>query len=122
MTGTAMHHDGAARCAECGLAYGSEAWADVLVPDEVWDRISDRPSGAGARPCNLAWMDQVVGDCRCSGVPVFVKQLGRCPIDGGGVVEGCGVRGERVDAWPEFVRFREMPHDLAGVMASGGGA
>lgn len=33
-------------------------------------------SGPGARPCELAWIRSVVGQCRAANVPVFVKQLG----------------------------------------------
>lgn len=30
-------------CNDCGLMYGSSAWADVVVPDDIWKQIS--PSG-----------------------------------------------------------------------------
>ena len=38
-------------------------------------------SGAQARPCNVAWVRSVVEQCRDAGVPVFVKQLGRAPVE-----------------------------------------
>lgn len=31
-------------------------------------------SGPGARPCDVAWIREIVGQCRDAGVPVFVKQ------------------------------------------------
>lgn len=34
-----------ARCHGCGLDYTSPAWADVVIPDEIWRRIS--PDGEG---------------------------------------------------------------------------
>lgn len=37
-------------------------------------------SGSGARPMNLSWARSVVSDCQKAGVPVFVKQLGACPV------------------------------------------
>lgn len=31
----------------CGLRYGSEGWADVVLPDDVWAKIAPRESGGG---------------------------------------------------------------------------
>ena len=36
-------------------------------------------SGAGARPCDVQWIRNIVSQCRHAGVKVFVKQLGRYP-------------------------------------------
>lgn len=36
-------------------------------------------SGPKARPCDVAWMRSIVGQCKRSDVPVFVKQLGSNP-------------------------------------------
>lgn len=38
-------------------------------------------SGPGARPCDLAWIRGIVGQCKAAGVPVFVKQAGGKPIE-----------------------------------------
>jgi protein gp37 len=37
-------------------------------------------SGAGARPCDIAWVLSIVKQCQAAGVPVFVKQLGSKPV------------------------------------------
>ena len=37
-------------------------------------------SGPHARPCEVAWIRDVVRQCRAAGVPVWVKQLGAVPI------------------------------------------
>jgi len=37
-------------------------------------------SGPGARPCDVAWIRQIVRQCREAGTPCFVKQLGACPV------------------------------------------
>jgi protein gp37 len=37
-------------------------------------------SGHGARPCDLAWIRSIVGQCKSAGVACFVKQLGAIPI------------------------------------------
>lgn len=36
-------------------------------------------SGANARPCDVAWIRSIVGQCKASGVPCFVKQFGARP-------------------------------------------
>ncbi len=30
-------------CLDCGLEYGSDAWCDIVIPDDVWELIS--PTG-----------------------------------------------------------------------------
>jgi len=55
-------------------------------------------SGPRARPCDLAWVRSVIGQCKEACIPVFVKQVrinGRLSHD---PVE-----------WPEDLRVREMP-------------
>jgi hypothetical protein len=72
-------------------------------------------SGGGARPCDVAWIRDVVAQCRAAGVPVFVKQLGALPrIDGGTLtVEGyrwvSDHKGGDPDEWPADLRVREFP-------------
>lgn len=36
-------------------------------------------SGPKARPCDVAWIRAIVGQCRAAGLPPFVKQLGARP-------------------------------------------
>jgi protein gp37 len=38
-------------------------------------------SGPKARPCNVEWVFEIVRKCKREGIPVFVKQLGRRPIE-----------------------------------------
>ncbi len=38
-------------------------------------------SGPGARPCDVAWIRSIVGQCKAASVPVFVKQLGARPLN-----------------------------------------
>lgn len=33
------HTKGSAHCEDCGLLYGSDAWADVVIVDEVWNSL-----------------------------------------------------------------------------------
>lgn len=59
-------------------------------------------SGPGARPCELGWIRNVVGDCRDAGVAVFVKQLGASA----GMIDK---KGGDWSEWPEDLRVREFP-------------
>ena len=38
-------------------------------------------SGPQARPFNIQWARDVIGQCKAAGVPVFVKQVGARPVD-----------------------------------------
>jgi protein gp37 len=64
-------------------------------------------SGSGARPMDLGWVRDLIGQCRDTGTAVFVKQLG---------TSWAGARGKGGDwdAWPEDLRIREFPQALAG--------
>lgn len=84
-------------------------------------------SGPGARPCDVAWIRDVVRQCRVAGVPVFVKQLGARSFNGDDHVGPWPVYGDgsdpREDArfrwkdpkggdpseWPLDLRVREVP-------------
>ena len=65
-------------------------------------------SGPAARPCDTAWVRRIVDQCTKPGVPVFVKQLGRCPT--GDTLDGdAGPKGGNFEAFPTGLRRREMP-------------
>lgn len=79
-------------------------------------------SGPVARPCDLAWFESIIGQCRSADVPVFVKQLGRYPLDfkaldwPGGTMFDRGGRPDVADKkggtpaqWPQVLRVRQMP-------------
>jgi len=55
-------------------------------------------SGPGRRPANIEDMINVVNQCRCAGIPVFVKQ-----------VEINGKTSKGPSEWPEELRIRELP-------------
>ena len=53
--------------------------------DALWEPgidwvIVGGESGPGARPCDVGWIRDIVGQCRAAAVPVFVKQLGARPV------------------------------------------
>ena len=58
--------------------------------------------GAKARPFDLAWARSTVSQCKASGVPVFVKQLG----------SAIAVRNDSGDEWPDHDKFDDaIPND-----------
>lgn len=70
-------------------------------------------SGRDARKTELAWIEQVVADCRKHRTPVFVKQLGSK------LAKELGVpgKGEDIDLWPESIKhlaIREFPAVIPG--------
>lgn len=84
-----------------------ERWLDwVIVGGE---------SGRGARRFNLAWARSIVSQCRTSGTAIFVKQLGRSPVElTNGVVtwpefDLKDSHGGDMAEWPEDLRVREFP-------------
>lgn len=84
-------------------ADGSPAIGWVIVGGE---------SGPGARPCHVAWVREIVGQCKEAGVPVFVKQLGAAasdPVNGLASWRLRDRKGGDMSEWPEDLRVREMP-------------
>lgn len=66
------------------------------VPDIDWVIVGGE-SGPGARPCDLAWIRGIVGQCKAAGAPVFVKQ-------GSGPRPGMPTGDPELDALKEFPR------------------
>lgn len=78
-------------------------------------------SGPRARPCNIAWIRNIVRQCREAGVPTNVKQLGSHPRFDHFRALGNAARAARAAAgirhpsgadrseWPEHVRVQEWP-------------
>lgn len=60
-------------------------------------------SGPNRRPCKIEWVESIVDQCRCAGVPVFVKQLdigGKCVTD--------------INKFPAHLRIRQVPWEMEG--------
>lgn len=71
-------------------------------------------SGPQARPFDIQWARMIIEECRVSGVPVFVKQLGSNPDnsaqpDGGLIGAYITKKGGDPSEWPEDLRVREFP-------------
>lgn len=55
-------------------------------------------SGAGARPMNLSWAEEIQRDCKETGIAFFMKQLG-----------GARDKRDRLEDFPAPLRVREFP-------------
>lgn len=61
-------------------------------------------SGPGARPCDVSWVRSIKEQCKAASTPVFVKQLGRVPVDR----NDAGYDGEEPHEWPMGTNSRDM--------------
>lgn len=76
-------------------------------------------SGTDPRPCNLAWIRDIVRQCKQARVPVFVKQLGANPWADHSSQDLCEAapgpislkhpKGGDPEEWPADLRVREWP-------------
>ena len=81
----------------CACGCGSP----MTIPGIDWVIVGGE-SGPRARACELPWISDIVDQCKRSGVPVFVKQLGAA----------AGTKhpkGGDPDEWPSSIRVREFP-------------
>lgn len=78
------------------------------LPDLGWV-IQGGESGRNSRPFNVAWAVDLLGQCRRSGVPYFLKQLGSNVVHGGDRLTFEDGHAGDWSEWPEEVRVREMP-------------
>lgn len=98
---------------EWDKTYGDEARSKIH-----WVIVGGE-SGARARPCDVAWIRSIVGQCKAAGVPCFVKQLGskvsgqltHPDNEGHGVTAARlkDTKGGNMAEWPEDLRVREVP-------------
>jgi protein gp37 len=72
-------------------------------------------SGPHARPCDVDWIRDIIGQCRVVGVPCFVKQLGRDPQWSAADIEArwyegfSDPKGGNMAEWPFDLRVRQFP-------------
>jgi protein gp37 len=66
-------------------------------------------SGPHARACDLAWIRSIRDQCKAAGVPVFVKQLGRGPLETEAALRLADAKGGDWNEWPADLRVREFP-------------
>ncbi|MEO8207089.1 MAG: DUF5131 family protein [Chthoniobacterales bacterium] len=85
-------------------------WTPVNLPLEGIDwAIVGGESGSGAKPFQLDWARDIIGQCRTAGVAPFVKQLGAAPFEGDRPLNLRDSHGGDWEEWPTDVRVREFP-------------
>lgn len=80
------------------LAFGTIDW--VVVGGE---------SGPRARPCDPAWIEDIINQCRQYNVPVFVKQLGSNVTGPAWCTYLVHSKGGDISEWPARFQIREYP-------------
>lgn len=85
-------------------------WGKALGDSLDWAIIGGE-SGHDARPCDLAWVRSLIGQCFDGGVAPFVKQLGARPVADfdDASVDFRDPKGGDPDEWPADLRVREFP-------------
>jgi len=63
-------------------------------------------SGPGARPFDIDWARQTIEQCKATGTPVFVKQLGAKPFN---CLKLKDRKGGDMPEWSEDLRVRQFP-------------
>lgn len=87
---------------------GSDSFSGSLKDAVNWVIVGGE-SGPGARPCNVEWIRDIVAQCKATGVPVFVKQLGAHPVIGGIELPLSDKKGGDTSEWVDDLRVREFP-------------
>lgn len=95
---------------------GSVFWSGIH-----W-QILGGESGPDARPCEVAWVRDLVRQCKDAGVPCFVKQLGSKPVVPHPEEPEMRLvqktlrlkdpKGGDWSEWPEDLRVREFPKEV----------
>lgn len=89
--------------------------SETPIPKPIDWVVVGGESGPCARPCNVEWIRSVIYDCKTTGIPCFVKQLGSRPeveAPSGGWVQPVPVRhrkGGDPAEWPDNLRVRKFP-------------
>lgn len=48
-----LREAGTGACYDCGIIYGGDSWSDLIIPDEIWEKINPTyHEGAGLLCCN----------------------------------------------------------------------
>lgn len=78
----------------------------VVIPeiDRLDWVIVGGESGSKARMCDVPWIQSIIRQCRETGTPCFVKQLGSHA--------GVSGKGGDMNEWPEDLRVRQMPRGI----------
>lgn len=87
---------------------GEEPYFEIENAGIHWVVVGGE-SGAGHRPMEVCWLTSIADQCKAAGVPVWVKQLGKHPIENGVPLKGLGGHGAAFDLWPDDLKVRQFP-------------
>src|SRR5579875_3124681 len=87
------------------IKWTSGSFTYRTAPQLQWVIVGGE-SGPGARPCHVKWTRTLLAEGQAAAVPVFVTQLGACPV---GVLPLRHPRGGDPAEWPEDLRVRQVP-------------
>jgi protein gp37 len=93
---------------DMALSRKREAHAHASCPPAPDWVVIGGESGRGARPMELAWAREIIGQCRQSGAAPFVKQVGSVRSR----ELGAGMKGGDWERWPEDLKVREFPRPV----------
>lgn len=102
---------------ECPAAVHWVSYEPALGPVNFGPWVNDLhwivvggESGAGSRPFDWRWAQNVVLSCHKTNTKVFVKQLGTKPImKGSGMPKPKKYKGSDMAEWPQVIQVREYP-------------
>lgn len=66
-------------------------------------------SGPNVRPMKLAWVEDILAQCRAANIPMFLKQLGTSWAKANDAAHS---KGGEPDEWPAHLRVRMMPGEV----------
>jgi protein gp37 len=89
------------------------AWLRPGAPQLGWLVVGGE-SGSSARPFDLEWAQALIGAGRAASVPVFIKQIGKRPRQGGEALKLKDAKGGDMAEWPTELRVRMMPKSAPG--------
>lgn len=79
------------------------------APEGIDWVIAGGESGRDPRPVEPKWISGLIHQCRESGTPIFVKQLGSAWANAAGADDA---KGGDPEEWPEAYRHREWPEEV----------
>ena len=82
---------------------------DLGHPDGIDWVIIGGESGPNARPLDLAWVEDILEQCRAARIPAFVKQLGEHWAKRTGATDK---KAGDPDEWPADLRIRMFPGEV----------
>ena len=65
-------------------------------------------SGPKARKCDTGWMVSIARQCELNNVPIFIKQMGSCPLNN--INMGFTGKGTDMSEWPPRLQIQEFPY------------